>query len=308
MATTVAQAFTEFAAKLKPTDAQKDKIEARRARVEDVLLDAYPADDSMPLVQLRLIGSAGRKTLIRPVDDVDVFAVFDRKAVWSRYKRNSQEFLYRVRATLDEYYPIDTIGSRGQAVRVFYSDGLSIDITPAFPHYHWFTDEQVGYVIPGGKGEWVQTDPYYHHDFMAKRNKALENRLKPLVRLLKRWNRVHSNRLRSFHLEIIAQRVFSRMDASTPANVTKFFKDAHRHLHVKDPAGFSGDLASPLTGNQEREIKQSFAYALEHAQRAREADECEEIAEALRQWRLIFGDEFPGYRTTGRLRLYPRSS
>jgi Second Messenger Oligonucleotide or Dinucleotide Synthetase domain len=304
MAATVAQAFTEFAAKLKPTDAQKDKIEARRTRVENVLIAAHPTDDPMPLVQLRLIGSAGRKTLIRPVDDIDVFAVFDRKAVWSRYKRNSQEFLYRVRATLDEYYSIDTIGSRGQAVRVFYSDGLSIDVTPAFPHYHWFTDEQVGYVIPGGRGEWVQTNPYYHHDFMATRNKALENRLKPLVRLLKRWNRVHSNRMKSFHLEIVAQRVFSRMDAGMSVNVAKFFKDAHRHLHVKDPAGFSGDLASPLTGNREREIKQSFAFAREHAQRAQEADEYGDIPEALRQWRLIFGDEFPGYTAAGRLTLY----
>src|SRR5215831_11490606 len=294
MALTVAQAFTEFAAKLRPTPAQEEVIATRRSGVEGFLASAYPAGSTMPLKQLRVIGAAGRKTLIRPVDDIDVFAVFDHRQVWGQYKHDSKLLLYRVREALDAYR-VQTVGSRGQAVRLFYSDPPAVDITPAFPFHHWLFGNQEGFVIPYGDGAWIRTDPYVHHDFMAKRNQSLENHLKPLIRLLKRWNSAHSKRLGSFHLEMIAQDVFGKMSGNTRLNVVFFFKEAGRHLNVKDPTGYSGNLASPLTDKQREDIKRSFAYAHDHAVRAQAADGRGDVAEALRQWRIVFGDEFPAY-------------
>ncbi len=215
MALTVAQAFTEFAGKLKPTAAQEEENTARHQRVKSFLSSAYPPDSMMPLLSTRLIGSAGRKTLIRPVNDIDVFAVFDDSAVWSKYERDSKQLLYRVREALDKYR-VETVGSRGQAVRLFYNDGLNVDITPAFPYYNRIFRNQESYVIPYGNGTWIRTDPYKHHDFMAKRNQELTNYLKPLVRLLKRWNNAHSKRLKSFHLEMITQAVFGQLSGNAP--------------------------------------------------------------------------------------------
>ncbi len=302
MARTVAQAFTEFAEKLKPTAAQEETIAARRASVESFLVAAYPSDSLMPLLQTRVIGSAGRKTLIRPVDDIDVFAVFDDREVWGQYRNDSKQLLYRVREALDGYN-VKAVGSRGQAVRLFYADGLNVDITPAFPFYNSIFRNQEGYVIPYGDGKWIRTDPYEHHDFMAMRNQALKNHLKPLVRLLKRWNRVHSSRLKSFHLEMTTQDTFGVLSGNMRLNLVFFFREAGRHLHVKDPAGYSGDLAASLTRKQQDDIKQSFASALDHAKRAQDADESGEVEEALRQWRIVFGDEFPAYGEAPRLRL-----
>lgn len=307
MALTVAQAFTEFAAKLKPTAAQEDMIAGRRQSVEDYLIAAYPSDSLMPLLGTRVIGSAGRKTLIRPVDDIDVFAVFDDSAVWGQYKDDSKQLLYRVREALDGYR-VQTVGSRGQAVRLFYTDGPNVDITPAFPFYNGIFRNQEGFVIPYGDGRWIRTNPYEHHEFMARRNKALDNHLKPLVRLLKRWNRAHSSRLKSFHLEMIAESVFGVLSGNMRLNVVFFFKEAGRRLDVKDPAGYSGNLAESLTRNQRDAIKRSFAYALDHSERAQDADANGEVPEALRQWRIVFGDEFPAYggaASLGRLRLKP---
>lgn len=294
MALTVAQAFTEFAVKLKPTARQEATMGARRQAVEDFLTEAYPTDSLMPILGIRLIGSAGRKTLIRPVDDIDVFAVFDDSRVWSQYQHNSKELLYRVREVLDGYR-VQTVGSRGQAVRLFYTDGPHVDITPAFPLYNRIFRNQEGYVIPYGDGDWLRTDPYKHHDFMVTRNQQLDNQLKPLVRLLKRWNRAHSSRLKSFHLEMSTQATFGSLSGNMRLNVAFFFKEAARHLHVKDPAGYSGDLAASLTRNQQDEITNGFAYALDHSQRAQAAEANGEVAEALRQWRIVFGDEFPSY-------------
>lgn len=293
MALTVAQAFNEFADKLKPTASQETTIAERRANVENFLRVAYGPTSNMPLEHVKVIGSAARKTLIRPVDDLDVFAVFDDRQVWSQYQSSSQQLLYRVREALSDY-SVRTIGSRGQAVRLFYTNGPNVDITPAFPFYD-FLGVHRAYVIPRGDGTWQHTDPYQHTEFMAGRNTALGGYLKPLVRLLKRWNRVHSSRLGSFQLEMVTQATFAGLGSSMRENAQDFFNYADGFLHVNDPAGHSGDLGASLTYPQEQAIKQSFATAADHAQRARSAEAACDVAEALRQWRIIFGNEFPSY-------------
>lgn len=196
-------------------------------------------------------------------------------------------------------YRVQTVGSRGQAVRLFYTPGPAVDITPAFPVIGVLGITQ-GYYIPRGDGGWQQTDPYVHHDFMATRNQELGGYLKPLIRLFKRWNRVHSSRLSSFHLEMVVQATFGTLGSNSRDAVRVFFENAATFLHVKDPASYSGDLAGGLTWQQEEAIKQSFATAAGHAQRAQTAEAQGNTTEACRQWRIIFGNEFPTLQLRGR--------
>src|SRR5579871_3107938 len=100
MAFTTAAAFTEFGAKLRLTDAQKATVTQRRQRVDAILRQAFPTSSNMPLLSTHVIGSARRKTIIRPLDDIDVLAVFDDSEVWSSYKNDSRRLLYRVRDAL----------------------------------------------------------------------------------------------------------------------------------------------------------------------------------------------------------------
>jgi len=293
MALTVAQAFTDFAVAIKPTVTQEATIAGRRAAVENFLVAKYPSGSTMPLTHVRTIGSAARKTLIRPVDDVDVFAVFDDSQVWPPYQHDSKQLLYRVREALSGYN-VKTIGSRGQAVRLFYTDGPNVDITPAFPVQDFFGQPD-GYFIPRGDGGWQQTNPYKHHDFMAERNQALGGYLKPLVRLLKRWSSSHSSRIKGFHLELITQAIFTGLGTNMRANVESFFQHAGSYVHVSDPAGYSGDLASGWSWQHALNVSQSFSTALTQVQRARTADAQGYPAEAMRQWRIVFGNEFPSY-------------
>lgn len=186
MATTVPKAFDEFAATIKPTPTQGQAITVRRGSVRRFLLAEYGPGSRMPLLDVTVIGSAGRKTLIRPVEDIDVFCVFERRHVWGSYRHDSKQLLYRVREALDGY-SVKTVGSRGQAVRLFYNDGIYVDVTPAFRRRDFWGSDS-GYIIPRGDGEWQPTDPYVHHQFIARRNEELGNNLKPLVRKLKRWN------------------------------------------------------------------------------------------------------------------------
>ncbi len=288
MALSVTQAFSEFDAKIRPTTAQMQTIAGRRENVHGYLAQSFGAGSNMPLLRTKVIGSASRNTIIRPIDDVDVMAVFDHRQVWAAYQYDSRKFLYRVRDGLAGYL-VEVVGARGQAVRLFYKQTPHVDIAPVFVR------SGGGYLLPAGDGTWIATDPDAHNDFLNRRNQELGSHLKALTRMLKRWNRVHSNRLRAFHLEMIVQAAFRSLNGQMAEATTIFFQYAPQHLHVGDPAGHSGDLAARLTWSQEQAVLQSFAMALDHSRRALDANNRRNPAEAMRQWRIVYGDEFPTY-------------
>ena len=289
MASTVSQAFVEFARRIDATDAQRDLIATRRRTVDGYLRDSFGPSSNMPLISTHIIGSADRETIIRPLDDIDVMAVFNDDLVWNTYRFDSTKLLYRVRDALSGYR-VEVVGARGQAVRLFYKSGPHVDIAPVFP----LTDGSGAYVLPAGGGRWVGTHRQYHADFMARRNRELSGYLKPLIRLLKRWNRVHSNRLKSFHLEMVAQATFGSLNGNTRQAVHAFFDWAPGYLHVQDPAGHGGDLGAYLF-LREQAVRDSMRSARDRAARAMQAEAAGDHAEAIRLWRIIFGDEFPAY-------------
>lgn len=231
---------------------------------------------------------------MRPVDDIDIFCVFASTKVWHRYRHDSRQLLYRVREALTNYR-VETVGSRAQAVRLFYKTGPNVDITPAFHEHDWLGRWSGGYIIPRGDGKWQPTKSYAHADFITRRNGELGNYLKPLVRLLKRWNRAHSSHLRSFHLELLVAQTFSKLSGNMRSATQNFFEWALKHLHVNDPVGYSGDLAAGLTRAQIQNIYSALAYGLDHAKRAQQADAAGRIGESLRQWGIVFGNGFLGY-------------
>jgi hypothetical protein len=181
------------------------------------------------------------------------------------------------------------VGTRGQAVRIFYTSGPKVDVAPVF------AIEGGGYLLPNGSGGWMTTDPDFHRDWIAERHRDLNYRLKPLARAIKRWNGVHSERLSSFHIEVMVGRIFSSLGADYREATAMFFAHAPNYLHVADPAGHSGDLATKFTWNKEQAILQSFRAAREHADKAVAAESGGDHAEAIRLWRIVFGDEFPSY-------------
>ena len=79
-------------------------------------------------------------------------------------------------------------------------------------------------------------------------------------------------RLRSFHLELIAQKTFGELGSDMRLATQRFFEWAPKNLHVNDPAGYSGDMAAGLTYAQTKDILSAFDYGADHAERARQAE------------------------------------
>jgi len=292
-ASTVVAAFNQFAGKITPTPAQKATMSGRREKAHELLTSAF-AGSNMPLLKTKLIGSAGRNTIIRPIDDVDVFAVFDDGAVWGDYEHDAKKLLYRVRDALNAKYSVK-VGSRGQAVRLFFTLPPNVEIVPAF------VVDGGGYCIPSGISSWLfgntwqMTDPYVHASFLSQRNTELGGNLKRLTRFLKRWNAVHSRRFSSFHLELLVQAVFNSIGTNSRENCTRFFEWASQYLDVEDPAGHSGSMMKNLDFTRRWAMNESLKAAYERSSRALEAENRGDHAEAIRLWRITFGDEFPAY-------------
>lgn len=286
--TTTNQAMTQFLSDISVTDYQKKSIiNARKDRVVENLSSAFPATSDLPFSDAILMGSAAKGTIVRPIDDIDVLAVFSNEnGAWNTYRFDSQAFLYRVRRA---YSGLSTaqVGARGQAVRIFFKNGGHVDVAPVFSHGNDL------YGLPSGDGGWINTAPTVANAWFAMKHADLSYNLAPLVRLLKKWNNAHSKRFQSFHLETIAASTFNTLGSNRQNSLARFFEWAPSRLDVSDPGGQSGMLSSYLTWTSRQEIVQALNSASERARKANAAESRGDHDEAKRLWRIILGSEFP---------------
>lgn len=288
MALTTAQAFTKFLEDITATDYQKSSIiKGRKEGVDNDLGKAFPSSSDLPYWKGILMGSASKNTIIRPLDDVDVLAVFSNEnKAWDKYWNDSKSFIYRVRNAYDGFH-VQQVGTRGQAVRVFYNNGGHVDVAPVF---HQGNDV---YHLPNGTGGWILTAPTVANEWFHTRNRELGYHLAPMVRLLKAWNRAHSKRMRSFHLETVAGSIFASLGTNYRDALQKFFEWAQNNLYVNDPGGQSGDLSGYLTVLGRADLKVALASAADRAKKANEAEAWGDHTEAKRLWRVVLGSDFP---------------
>ncbi len=290
MATTTTSAFDEFNDTIKPSKATKDKVSDRRDVVVDVLKTAFPATSDISYKSSKIIGSLGRKTATNPVHDIDLMTVlYVEPDLWRKYQRDSSDFLYRVRRAVNGESRVKKVGARGQAVSIFYQDGLTVDVAAMVKY------STGGYGIPDGSGGWLTTDPIKHEDYLDEQNSKLAGDLKKIVRFAKQWNKAHSSRLASFHLEIMVARTFGTLGNNSREALRLFFDYNHNNLSVQDPAGYSGDLSNYLTWWAKPDVNDSLKAARKHADKALEAEERGDHREAIRQWGIILGSSFPTY-------------
>lgn len=288
MSLTTAAAFAEFLSKIEPTPAQWTTIGSRHTTAAG-LLDNEFAGTNMPLLGTELMGSAAKHTIIRPIDDVDVLAQFDNaQGAFEGYRYDSRKFLYRVRDALADK-KVKTVGSRGQAVRLFYVGGGHVDIAPVFGLAGG------GYYLPAGDGRWLTTNPLAGTAWFDQRNAVLGYQLRVLVQLLKNWNRAHSSRMRSFHLETVAASMFTTLGSNHRNSLAVFFANASGHLSATDPAGHSGRLDGYLAWAARDALVRQLAAQADRAARAVAAETAGDHEEAIRLWAILLGSKFPSY-------------
>jgi hypothetical protein len=289
------RAFEELRHALELTPLQESTVAERQSRIRKVV------SESLSVTGDFLTGSYARHTLIAPLAqaDVDVVLILD-----PRYRSTGPRgVLDSVRDVLKASYPHTTAISRnGQEVTVRFSDFV-VDVVPAFSRSGWdrFWGSNAPFQICNSiTSEWINTDPGKHIEIGANANKLHDGGLVPRIKQLKGWNRAAGEPLRSFHLEVLAWRIFgiSWPGHKQPSDwiAVRYFLDRLRGElpnRQQDPAGSDGDVGAYLTGRRLEEAVHSAEVAYNRCVMAEMASEHGDLKAMHYLYSLVFGEYYP---------------
>jgi len=162
--------------------------------------------------------------------DVDIFVVLASKY----FEQNGQAALLdRVKRALLKTYRTPDISRNGQAVTIVFVD-FRVDVVPGFHR------SGGGFLIPDSvRRSWISTDPKKHIEILSAANTAHNGDLVPLIKMIKGWNKKHSQMLRSFHLEVVILSVLEGVTISDyPSGVRYVFDKARSKMSypLADPS------------------------------------------------------------------------
>lgn len=301
MPTTVRAAFNDFAARLEPTETQRADASAKHTGVRDCLNSVLWVDSAF------LTGSYGRRTIIRPPNDIDLFVVLD----YSKHGNDYYSAFDGVTKALDKFhyvlkgcYPDTPIRKDHPAIYLGFAT-YGFDVVPAFHR------NGGGFMIPNRAGTtWMSTDPTKHAERTTAMNKATDGYFVPLVKMFKSWNRTHYEKLTGFHLEMALVNAWPRINSPTyphAVEAVKYSSFARAAAALfpalsgkiasltSDPAGMSGNIDDYLGYEDRRLTRERLDSAAAAAQIALRHEVREDHYSAITKWRDIFGDPFPAF-------------
>jgi hypothetical protein len=114
--------------------------------------------------------------------------------------------------------------------------------------------------------------------------------------MIKHWNKIHSDYLQSYHIEVLALKVFSSNLDDTPWNVFQFF-DKARPLLAGSLFHELGYVDSYMSRSDREEVLKRFDTAITKSRDAwfKTYDTNNDHKGAIEIWKQIFGDKFPAY-------------
>jgi hypothetical protein len=292
MATTVKQSFKKYASNLELTDRQQETVSNCRQNVTNTLakvLTLHP--DEKP----KVIGSWDRYTLTRYLSeaDVDVMVIlhYSKHKEWDS-AAGTTAALDKFKQILQDKYPKTTMRRDTNCVTMALSN-FRLDVVPAFKHVNGY------YRIPDtSRGKWVSTNPFKFADLMSQVNTNMSSSFKPLIKMVKGWNRDEGWPIKSFHLESIMYYRYSAytQDYTYSSMLAMFFKHLPSYLRVACYDPVTNDrLDGYLDGGNRRQT--AIAKAEQAAKLSAQAFEYEDSnpEAAIKIWKVLLGEFFPAY-------------
>ena len=289
--------FEELLQDIEPSPTTTKQASNAHTRIRDHL----QKQDSFKYRYVRsfLSGSYARDTAIRPKasdggverPDVDIVVVTNFTTA-----DHPDDVLAEVRSALEDDgngYEVERVNKRSVRVEISQAE---MDIVPV-------CELPGGFMIPDREtGTWLFTNPPFHTDWSAAHNKRFEGRFKPLVKMFKWWRRTKptsSRKPKSFVLEMLVathgsadETHYGEAFAQTLETIYSEYgllaSMGHKPF-IADPAVSSSDILAKVTVAQWKDFVEKVRV---HAEIARKAQDADDIEEATRQWRRIFGPRF----------------
>jgi len=260
------------------SDRQEENIKASVSNIEGYLNDK---ENGLSVSRTFTNGSYERDTIIRPLDDIDIFAVLKRddwKDVYGQLP-NPQSVLSKFKNYLNGLNDYkDKVSQNRPCVTVELSD-KDFDILPSF--------ELVGggYEIPNHDlKSWITTYPEQLTSDLEYTHKKCNYKLKQLIKVIKYWNRDKGKVIPSFHVEEVAINIFK-------INSFKNYEEAIRlwfnnaEYNLKSYKLNSNDEYNAIM-KKIKSVRDKLNDAKAKYDDGKEGD-------AIQIWKDVFGKEFP---------------
>lgn len=290
---TVSEAFEKFRQRLELSATEQQDAIRRHHSVRDCIRADFDIKHDF------LTGSYARHTKTKPLKDVDIFFCLGdgdghwrdkppidvleafQKCLANRYGADNVELGRRcVTAEFEKRNP--TAGEEGRI--------LSNDAVPAY-------DVEDYYEIPDRDlNRWIKTDPNIHKEAATAKNKELDGKWIPFVKMLKRWNRSADSPIKpSFLIEVMALEMTDPPFTSYSAEIRRFFASALDGVMQDwpDPSGLGSPVSDQMTPQKRATAVAMLRSAEMSAARAVRLEQQGKNGEALALWREVIGKYFP---------------
>lgn len=145
------------------------------------------------------VGSYGRGTATN-TSDIDTLVVLPRDEYerYDLYRGNGQSrLLQAVKESIKATLPSTDVHADGQVIVMNFSDGMKIEVLPAFEETNWRGDPSFSYPDSNMGGNWRSTNPKAEQLAMREKNKSSNDLL---FDTCKHIRVVHSERYSSYKL------------------------------------------------------------------------------------------------------------
>lgn len=273
---TLNKAIKDFIENISVTDKQEDVIDAAYSNIESNLLD-----DDCPLAvkEVFLNGSYVRDTMIRPLDDIDIFAVIDKSDYNDNGERpNPQTVLTKFKDYLNGIPDYEDKVSQDRPCVTITLQKLHIDVLPALREWG------VLYIPNENLDGWILTDPKTHTQNLDSVNDLRDGMVKDVVKAIKSWKRLKDLRIPSFHIEEIAIGIFNSYSFyNLEEGIRKWFNYAEYYIQT--------DRFN--TVKQYNTAFDAIKGVSEKLTDAKSKKDNDNEPAAIKIWHEVFGKDFP---------------
>ncbi|MBI4339812.1 MAG: nucleotidyltransferase [Chloroflexi bacterium] len=287
MALTVSAAFNQLIRQLPPTESEVSDAASHRQSIQDCLRNNFGLDEYFR------IGSYERTTSVSGYSDVDIMAVLPQSVA---YGITPNTFITKVRDALQRRFPYTLIRIDRQAVVLQFSQGKrAVDLVPAV-----YSSTHNGYKTYriANSGSWLYTSPRAHNAYFSNIDHKCSDTMRALARLLKAWKYYNAAPILSFHMDMLTAYCARNGGSISYAHGTKVMLSnlLSRNLAaLQDPVGVAGLIPACSSETNKQTALGKLRSAVDHADRARAAEQRGDIKEAFSQWDMVFAYRFPAY-------------
>jgi len=240
-------------------DHDYEAIDRHRRQIENKLRETY---DGVETVQYG--GSHSRHTNVSGLSDVDILVPMGRA---SDAPASSKQAIERLAEVLRERYPSSKIETGRMAVTVHFSDGIEIQVLPAFR----VGSDRFKIPNPNNTG-WIETCPTAFAKKLTDANREHNNLVVPIIKVAKYLCDKHDVPVSSYHLENMVVESLSHYSGRLNQHemlqhVINQAKSQVLH-RIPDPCGQSSDVSGDVSPSERataasrfRSLEQKIARA-----------------------------------------------